>query len=162
MAKTWVKVEKMLCFTSRTLNSLHCLFWSGSSKTLSKPSFGSHKFINGRIRSFKTQIRIVEKTRIHPDPDPKHWFTPLEFQRQTGFFLLYRLNDSFSLKWRKHFYNRKGFHEFAFAFSCFSYEKKPVLFVRPVFTKSMTMPKTCPHSRGLRRSTLFANCLAMS
>ena len=125
MAKTWVKVEKMLCFTSRTLNSLHCLFWSGSSKTLSKPSFGSHKFINGRIRSFKTQIRIVEKTRIHPDPDPKHWFTPLEFQRQTGFFLLYRLNDSFSLKWRKHFYNRKGFHEFAFAFSCFSYEKNP-------------------------------------
>ena len=51
-----------------------CSFWSGSSKskTLSKPSFRSHKFINGRIRTFKTRIRIGEKTRIRPNPDSKH------------------------------------------------------------------------------------------
>ena len=27
---------------------------------------------NGRIRTFKTRIRIGEKTRIRPDPDSKH------------------------------------------------------------------------------------------
>ena len=37
--------------------------WSVSSTTLSKPSFRSHKFINGWIRTFNS--------RIHPDP--KHW-----------------------------------------------------------------------------------------
>ena len=70
-------------------------------KTYQCTSFRSHLFFKektGRIRIFKVRIRIGKKPRIHPDPDPKHWFTPLEFQRQTVFFLLYRLNDSFSLK----------------------------------------------------------------
>ena len=76
------------------------LSWQGSvgtwrksfSKTLSKPSFKSHKFINVRIRirTFKTRTRIGEKTRIHPDPDPKHWakycteYTSIREQINTG------------------------------------------------------------------------------
>ena len=65
--KTGVKVEKSYI----SYLALDCPFWSGSSKTLSKPSFRSHKCINGRIRilTFKTLIRISEKTRIHLDPN---------------------------------------------------------------------------------------------
>ena len=61
--KTGVKVEIFFIFHTPS-------FWSGSSKTLSKPSFRTHRFINGRIRiqTFKIRIQIDEKTQIHPDP----------------------------------------------------------------------------------------------
>ena len=50
----------MLYFISSTLNTV--FFGQAPPKTLSKPSFRSH---NGRIRTFKTQIRIGGK---NPDP----------------------------------------------------------------------------------------------
>ena len=61
--------KKKIYFISSTRQ--HCPFWSGSSKTLSNPSFRSYKFIHRRIRirTFKTRIRIGEKTRILPDPE---------------------------------------------------------------------------------------------
>ena len=52
-----VRITSVMLWNSRVMD---CPFWSGSSKTLSKPSFRvrPHKFINGRIRTFKTRIRL--------------------------------------------------------------------------------------------------------
>ena len=73
----WIKrpkavVKEKKCYGifhiySSTLYSLHGPFWSGSYKTLSKPSLRSHQFINGRTRirirntgcqNVKTSFRI--------------------------------------------------------------------------------------------------------
>ena len=61
--KTGVKY-KYFTILSSTLNTV--LFEQAPPKPL-KPSFWSHKSINGRIRTFKTRIRNGKKTRIHPD-----------------------------------------------------------------------------------------------
>ena len=61
----------MLYFISSTLNTV--LFVQAPPKPYQNHhlDFRSHKFLNGRIRirTFKTQIRIGEKNRIHPDPN---------------------------------------------------------------------------------------------
>ena len=71
--KTGVKVEKIVYFICSTLNTV--LLGQASpipyQNHLLDPV--SLSMDDGWIRIFKTRIRIGDKTRILPDPNPNHW-----------------------------------------------------------------------------------------